>query len=375
MNNLTTFYSNNISENNENRYLYFNLGNNKYAVNTLQVVEIMKLPLLDYPQKLPNNVIGLLSYNNFTINILDLRFYLNIKVTPYSISNQLLVVRTDESIFGLIIDKVEDIISLDQSKIEPFEFSAEEKIIEFIYKKENEPISIINLSTLENIVRNGVQSSDIDIPSLFPNDDDSRYKLIQRNQALQEKSNFDLATNIFSQDKFISFSLGGDVYCINFEYVREFLKDVAITPIPCNLDYVAGIIALKGDFVTIINTKNFLGINDSASSRHCETKSAAYDSESPPKQSHSHSQITGLYDESSTESRNNIIILETPDYKIGFLVDEIFDITSIPEDLIKKITHNQNKYILSEVILEDSLYTILDMKTILADERFFIEEG
>lgn len=363
MNNLTTFYINNISENNENRYLYFNLGNNKYAVNTLQVVEIMKLSLLDYPQKLPNNVVGLLSYNNFTINILDLRFYLSIKVTPYSVANQLLVVKTDESIFGLIIDKVEDIISLDQSKIEPFEFSGEEKIIEFIYKKENEPISIINLSTLENIVRNGVPSSDIDIPSLFPNDDDSRYKLIQRNQALQEKSNFDLVTNIFSQDKFISFSLGGDVYCVNFEYVREFLKDIPITQIPCNRDYIAGIIALKGDFVTIINTKNFLDINDEASLRHCETKGAVYDSESPPKQS------------CSTESKNNIIILETPDYKIGFLVDEIFDITSIPEDLIKKNPHNQNKYILSEVILEDNLYTILDMKTILADERIFIEEG
>lgn len=345
MKNVTTLYNNSITETNENRHLYFNLGNNKYAVNTLQVVEIMKLPMLDYPQKLPNNVVGLLSYNNFTINVLDLRFYLNIKITPYSVSNQLLVVKTDESIFGLIIDKVEDIISFEQSKIEPFEFSAEEKIIEFIYKKDNESISVINLCALENIVRNGVVSSDIDIPSLFPQDDDSRYKFMQRIQALQEKANFDLATNIFSQDKFISFSLEGSAYCINFEYVREFLKDVSITQIPCNLDYIAGIIALKGDFVTIINTKNFLAMNGSEV-------------------------ITDL-----TEGKNNIIVLETPDYKIGFLVDEIFDITSIPEELIKKNPNNQNKYILSEVVLDDNLYTILDMKNILADERFFIEEA
>lgn len=344
MKDLATFYSNSIIENNENLYLYFNLGNNKYAVNAQQVVEIMKLPLLDYPQKLPNNVIGLLNYNNFTINVLDLRFYLNIKVTPYSVSNQLVVVRTDESIFGLIIDKVEDIISLDQSKIEPFEFSTEEKIIEFIYKNGNENISIINLNVLENIVKNGVPSIDIDIPSLFPQDDDSRYKLIQRSHALQEKFGFDLVTNIFSQDKFISFSLDGNVYCINFEYVKEFLKNLPITPIPCNLDYVAGIIALKGDFVTIINTKKFLGLN-------------------------------GEENNSFTEGKNNIIILETPEYKIGFLVDEIFYVISIPEDLIKKNPSNQNKYLLSEVVLEGDLYTILDMKSILSDEKFFIEEG
>lgn len=339
-----TFYKNNITENSENAYLYFSLCNNKYAINILQVVEIMKLPLLDYPQKLPNNVVGLLDYNNFTINILDLRFYLNIKVTPYSISNQLLVVRTDESIFGLIIDKVEDIITINKSKAEPFEFLDEGKIIEFIYKKENEQVSFINLYSIENILKNGIPSSDIDIPSLFPHDDDSRYKLMQRNQALQEKFNFNLVTNIFSQDKFISFSLNEGVYCIDFEYVKEFLKDVSITQVPCNLDYIAGIIALKGDFITIINTKKFLGINSNSNVDYAE-------------------------------GRNNIIIIETPDYKIGFLVDEIFDIISIPEDLIIKSSDHLNKYILSEAILDYNLYTILDMKTILADERFFVEEG
>lgn len=342
MKDLTAFYNNNIIENNENLYLYFNLGDNKYAINTQQVVEIMKLPMLEYPQKLQSNIIGLLNYNTFTINVLDLRFYLNIKVTPYSISNQLVVVKTDESIFGLIIDKVEDIISLNQSNIEPF--PTEEKIIEFIYKNDTEYISIINLNALENIVKNGVPSSDIDIPSLFPHDDDSRCKLAQRSQALSEKFSLDLTANIFSHDKFISFSLNENVYCINFECVKEFLKDVPITPIPCNLDYIAGITALKGDFTTIINTKKFLEAN--------EEKNTEYLTEG-----------------------NNIIILETPDHKIGFLVDEIFDIINIPEDLIKTSGGNQNKYILSEVILEGNLYTILDMKNILSDEKFFVDQG
>lgn len=345
MKDLTAFYKHNLIENNENLYLYFNLGNSKYAINTLQVVEIMKLPALDYPQKLANNVIGLLNYNSFTINILDLRFYLDIKVTPYSIDNQLLIVKTDESIFGLIIDKVEDIISLEQAKIETFEFYGKEKIIEFLYKKENESISIINLNTLENMVKNGVPSVKIDIPSLFPTDDTSRYKLLQRSQALQEKSNFDLITNIFAQDKFISFSLDESIYCINLEYIKEFIKNFSITKVPCNLDYVAGILALRGDFVSIIDIKRFLGISE-------------------------HESFVDY-----SEAKNNIIVLEIPDFKIGFLVDEIFDIINISEELMKKNPQNQNKYISSEVIMEDKLYTVLDINTILADERFFIEQG
>jgi len=211
-----TFYKHNITEGNENSYLFFNLGNNKYAIDTLQVVDIMKLPHLDYPQKLANNVIGLLNYNSFTINILDLRFYLDIKVTPYSVNNQLLIVKTDESIFGLIIDKAEDIMSLERSKIEPFDFHGKDKVIEFLYKKETESISIINLNTLESIVKDGNLSVDVDIPSLFPTDDDARYKFMQRSLALQDKANFNLVTNVFAQDKFISFSLYENIYCINF---------------------------------------------------------------------------------------------------------------------------------------------------------------
>lgn len=344
MKNLTTFYSD-LWEDNQNLYLYFKLGDNNYATHVKQVVEVMKLPLLDYPQKLPNNIIGLLKYNNFTINVLDLRFYLNIKVAPYSVLNKLLIVKTDESIFGLIIDKVEDIISLDQAKIEYLPTS-EEKIIEFIYKYNNETISAINLSALENVLRKGIPQSEIDIPSLFPHDDDSQYELIQRNLFLQEKSNMNMITNIFSQDKFISFSLGESLYCINLEYIKEFLKNVAITPVPCNLDYIEGIIVLKGDFITIINTQKFL-------------TNTSIEKKSP----------------TNNEVKNNVIIIEISDYKIGFLVDEIFNIVNIPEEAIRVNPHHQDKYIQGEVIQENKLYNVLNIKTILSDEKFFIEEG
>ena len=68
--------SNNYLEQKKNTHLYFRIGENKYAVNSDNVLEIMKLPALDYPQKLPNNIIGLLKYNNFVINVIDIRLSL-----------------------------------------------------------------------------------------------------------------------------------------------------------------------------------------------------------------------------------------------------------------------------------------------------------
>lgn len=345
MNDLKTFYSENLIENRENLYLYFWLGSNRYGLNISQVVEIIKLPALDYPQKLPNNVVGLLNYNNFTINILDLRFYLNIKVSPYSVSNQLLIVKTDEALFGLIIDKVENIIALDSSKVEYFSSQDDSKILEFMYKEENGTISIVNLTSLENIIKNGISEVEIDIPSLFPSDDDSRYKLIRRSQSLAEKFNLNFAPDLFSHDKFISFLLDNQTYCLNIESIKEFLKDVSITNLPCGYSYIEGIIALKGDFVVIMNLKEFLGISGHT------TKTT------------------------ESSEKNNIIIVDGPDFKLGLLVDEILSIVSLPEELIRRNQNNQNKYILSEAVLDDNLYTILDLQNIFSDERLYIEQN
>lgn len=346
MNNLAKFYNNEIIENQEDLYLYFKIGENRYAINIQNVVEIMKLPHLEYPQKLPNNIVGLLNYNNFNINILDIRFYLDIQVTPYSISNQLLIVKTDESIFGLIINSVEDIITLDESKTEYFPFSEDAKIIELIYKKDEESISVININSLENNLKKGIQPREIDIPSLFPQDDESRYKFLQRTLDLIEKSKQNLLSNAYSQDKFISFELGLNKYCINLGYVKEFLKDVNITSIPCTPGYIDGVITLRGDFITVVNLNKFLNVDTIA------------DASNYP-----------------AEKTFKIIVIETPEYTIGFSVDEIISIIDIPEETLDKNRREQsNKYIFSEVVLEDKFYTILNMKKILSDEKLFIEE-
>lgn len=344
MNDLTESQNNNIFQDSEKQYLFFTLGDSKYALSISQVVEIMKLPMLEYPQKLANNIVGLLNYNNFTINILDLRFYLGINVTPYSVANQLIIVKTDESIFGLIIDKIGDIISIEQSQTEYFPVVSEEKVIDFLYKQESETISVINLNAIENIIKQGCASIDVNIPALFPHDDDSKYKMTQRNRALLEKFESNLVTNIFSQDKFSTFSLGQNIYCSNLEYVKEFLKNSPITKIPCNLDYIAGIITLRGDFVSIIDLKKFLNFGDIGANVDYEG------------------------------NKNNIIVVEAFDYTIGLLVDEILNIMEIPEALINENPHNPNKYVLSEVVIEDKFYTILNMKDIFSDERLFIEE-
>ena len=56
--------------------------------------------------------------NNFVINVVDIRFYLNIQPVPYNITNEVLIVKTDEAIIGIIVDKVEGILPAPESSQE-----------------------------------------------------------------------------------------------------------------------------------------------------------------------------------------------------------------------------------------------------------------
>ena len=112
MNNLSLHQNQRILQNNSfdstDLFLIFKLNDSKYAVSADCVLEVMKLPYLEYPQKLPNNYIGLLKYNNIMINILDLRFYLNVPIQKYDENHELIIIKTDESIFGIITEKITD---------------------------------------------------------------------------------------------------------------------------------------------------------------------------------------------------------------------------------------------------------------------------
>ena len=231
--------SNNYIEQKKNTHLYFRAGTNKYAVNTDNVLEIMKLPELDYPQKLPNNILGLLKYNNFVINVIDIRFYIDIEVPPYTTNNELLIIKTDETIFGVIADKVLGILPFDASQVDAIPFVDNKTIVESLYKHEQETIFIVNIYAIENLLKqHEIKDDGVDIFSLFPQDEVSKNIMKKRTLDIADKSRLKLASGeLHAKNKYISFNLSEDSYCIELSFVKEVLKDTTITRVPGTPDF------------------------------------------------------------------------------------------------------------------------------------------
>lgn len=331
--------SNYYLEQKKNTHLYFQVGGNKYAINTDNVLEIMKLPALDYPQKLPNNIIGLLKYNNFVINILDIRFYLNIDVTPYNTHNELLIVKTDEVIFGIITDKIIGILPFDSAFVDQIPFIDNKMIIESLYKYENETIFIVNIYALETLLKQHNKTiPEVDILSLFPQDELSKNLMQKRTMEIAEKASLRIVSNeLHSKNKYISFNLNKDYYAISLDFVKEVLKDTSITKVPGTPDFIEGIMNLRGDYITVINLKKFLG----------------------------------LPEENIAIEKTPVIIIKGNELKLALLIDKINELFDYQETTGES---SSESYYSAEFIYNQILYTVLNTEQILTDKRIVVTD-
>ena len=323
--------SSNLIEQKKNTHLYFQVGDNKYAVNSANVLEIMKLPALDYPQKLPNNIVGLLKYNNFVINVIDIRFYLDIEVRPYTVHNELLIVKTDELIYGIITDKVIGILPFDSVFVDAIPYA------DSLYKINNETIFIINIYSVENILKKHQEWAKVEIPKLFPQDETSKAIMTKRTLEVVNKSTMKLASSeLHVKNKYISFNLNSNTYCIALDYVKEVLKDTSITNVPGTPDFIEGIMNLRGDYITVINLKNFLGL-----------------------------------DAGVVAEKKPVIIIKCNELKLAFLIDKINELFEFQQDDINDLGDG---YFSNEFIYNNTLYTILNVEKIASDKRIIITD-
>lgn len=340
-NNIIPFNNNGFSETN-NEFVFFKLGEKSYAIHTSHTIEVLKLPKLEYPQRLPKHIVGILNYNNLTINIIDLRSILGIDNIQYDINHHLMIVSTQEAIFGIIVDKITDIHTILPSDIEVLPYTSSSHLIKMLYHHERAMISIIDLYSIETILKeNEFTDSTLDYEKLFPQEESAKLLLKQRADYLIEKSTAPLVSTGFNQDQFILFNIAQSVYCLNMKYVKELesVSNVKITKLPFAPDYIEGVINLRGDFVTILNLKKFLNI---PLNNEIESK--------------------------------KILLLDAKEYKIALLVDEIITIRSIDNDRLITRSANkfESKYTLAEFLEDEKVFYILNAEKILSDERLYI---
>ncbi|MFN3919284.1 MAG: chemotaxis protein CheW [Methylohalobius sp.] len=138
--------------------------------------------------------------------------------------------------------------------------------------------------------------------------------------------------------QWVTFRLGNETYGINVMQVQEVLRVSEIAPVPGAPDYVIGIINLRGNVVTVVDTRRRFGL--------------------PPKE---------------PDSASRIVIVEAAGQVIGILVDsvaEVVEFRSTEIEAAPNVGHEDSaRYIQGVTSRDGKLLILVDLNKFLSEEE------
>ena len=329
-----------IKENSEN-YTLIEIGSKMYAIKTKNVLEIIKVIDMDYSHQMPSYVLGLIEFENAPIGVIDLREILKKERITYDLSAKIIVVKTATCVTSLICDKVYDIKKLPINKIQPIPYQQETNYFDGLYSDNNETAYILNVDNIIDYARKN--------PNEFlPNQNEFKYLVDDEKSKEILKSRKELLTKITSEvqntkalyDKGVSFSVNGVKYYINMASVKEFYKvnNSKFIKIPNTQDYIYGLINIKGEYYSVLDLRRFLN-----------------------------------YPKTLIKEKSTIIILNSEEFKLGILADEICESMDVDfDEIIQNRLQNQDDNKMMEFVKDSEIYQVLDIEKLFKDERLTI---
>ena len=139
--------------------------------------------------------------------------------------------------------------------------------------------------------------------------------------------------------RWVTFQLEKEVYGVNVMQVQEVLRYTEIAPVPGAPDYVLGIINLRGNVVTIIDTRMRFGLSPA--------------------------EIT---------DNTRIIIIEVDKQVVGILVDRVSEVVDLYQHEIYPAPNvgidANSKFIKGVCYRNDCLMILIDLEKLLTDDEW-----
>jgi len=139
--------------------------------------------------------------------------------------------------------------------------------------------------------------------------------------------------------QWVTFRLDNETYGINVMQVQEVLRYTEIAPVPGAPPYVLGIINLRGNVVTVIDTRLRFGLM-----------------------------------QTETTDQTRIVIIETENQVVGILVDAVAEVVYLRQSEIETTPNVGNeetaKFIQGVCHKNDELLILVDLEKMMSDEEW-----
>ncbi len=147
--------------------LTFQLGGEEYALNIMDIKEIIRPKEATEVPRTPDYILGIFSLRGTIIPVFDVSLRLGLPQGERGPQNRIVVVRSQEHFFGLHVDSVVQVLDIPLSKIEPppeILGGVEGEFLRGIGRIDDRLIILLNLGRILKLDA-GAGSSNIELPS------------------------------------------------------------------------------------------------------------------------------------------------------------------------------------------------------------------
>ena len=126
----------------------FKLGEEHFAVETVKILSINDMMTITRVPKAPDYIKGLINLRGSIKSLVDVNLLLNIESKKEQ--NNIIILKVDEEEIGISVDEVEEVIDIDEDKLQRLETHNTEAYIKGVIELEEKLLTVIDIEKLLN---------------------------------------------------------------------------------------------------------------------------------------------------------------------------------------------------------------------------------
>lgn len=363
---------------NTSDFLTFRLRQLQYGIPVSCVREIFPLPEINPVPEAPGDIIGLLNWRGNVLPIMHLDRRLGHAIQPCRLSDRVIVIEWQGIQVGVIVDQVDDVLSLEERLIEQdFGYGRENHIntafLAGIAKLETKMLLLLNTDALIRladevailiwesqlqaqateaaITQNDLAEVDAEGQSATGSEPITTnfYALYCPDATVADRAIFQRRAEELKQSHeedrraqtipIAVLGLGGEYFGLKLDAVREFVDLPRVNPIPCCPPHILGNLNLRGEVVTLIDIKAILNL-----------KTEQY-------------------------GKPKVVIAQAGEIVAGIAIDDVWDILYINEEDLRNSSGSEaNLWIQGVTTYQNKMVSVLNLSHLLQSDTLCVNE-
>ncbi|WP_059359217.1 chemotaxis protein CheW [Parachlamydia acanthamoebae] len=308
-------------------YLLFKIKDSLYALNVTCILEIVLLPELKSLSFSVPGFVGYFNYHQDVIPVLDPAILLGSPATPYSLQDNIIILKDKDLCYGLIIKDVLAIspinLNVSQALLKENLHKTHTQFFSSIALYNEEAVFILNHKNLYTYPSKTLTKEKTLISIALLSQEYEKNILSERakqlSQTLTSKKNHNLAPFAIAESN-------KELFGLEVQHIKEFYSVRSFTPFPFSHPYLFGFINLRGMILPLIDSGTFI-----------QSKREKY--------------LESL----------KVIVIEISQTLFGLVVDDVIDVLLLPKEAIKtSIEKEKSHYLTSTIHYKNAFLGVLD---------------